>query len=103
REAIRASEQIRNYGKAVELCRAALERYPDDSGLVFTLAHALLLLKQPASALVEFDRLLARSPDDVRAWCLRGDALYALARYDEVLVNEDRVLSLDPDHDHSYV
>lgn len=103
REAIRASEQIRNYGKAVELCRAALERYPDDSGLVFTLAHALLRLKQPASALVEFDRLLARSPDDVRAWCLRGDALYALARYDEVLVNEDRVLSLDPDHDHSYV
>lgn len=53
---------------------------------------------RPEAALEEFDRVLAREPDNTEALRGRGLALCALDRYEEALDSFQRLLALDPDN-----
>jgi tetratricopeptide (TPR) repeat protein len=55
-----------------------------------------------AEALACFDKALALTPDNAKAWASRAATLQAMQRFDEALVSADRALALDPAHAPAY-
>lgn len=62
------------YEQAAEVAAAGLAHYPADTNLLFLSANAALTLGDTQAAIETFDQLIDESPDDYRAWRLRGVA-----------------------------
>lgn len=59
------------------------------------LAATRIKLSRPAEALAVLEQALAADPDNVDAWCHRGEALADLGRHDEALGCFDRVVRVE--------
>lgn len=66
-------------------------------------AHALLARGAYATAIVDFERVLFRQPDNVRAYTGRAHALVALGRIDEALADYTEAIKRDPHYVPAYL
>lgn len=68
-----------------------------DEGVLTELANALLDAGDPDAAIRGYEEVLARNPEDARAWFGKGRALHDLGRYDEALPCLTRARDLEPE------
>ena len=67
----------------------SLELLPERASTLINLGATKLRLSKPLEALGVLDRALACDPDDLDAWCHRGEALARLGRYEEAIASCD--------------
>ena len=75
---------------------AAAKAAPDDVGLAMTQAELAISKKDFAGALADLDRVLARRPDALLAWEMRGTANVARPDFPAARADVDHALRLDP-------
>ncbi len=74
-----------------------LAREPDHIGALINRGNALIKLKRPTEALVNYDKAVALEPDNPAAISARGLALTMMNRYEEALPLHRRALLIKPD------
>ncbi|MEQ9643618.1 MAG: tetratricopeptide repeat protein [Alphaproteobacteria bacterium] len=77
---------------------SALERAPDDAGLLIDWARILGEAGRYAEALDALDRALVAVPDDAEVWAFKAAALRHLDRVDDARAAVDKALALEPGH-----
>ncbi len=78
-----AASGARQYKAAIEIASAGLDAYPQSTGLLITRGLAYLSLKDPESAIKDFDAILALDANNAGALHWKGRALIAQRRYSE--------------------
>jgi tetratricopeptide (TPR) repeat protein len=73
-------------------------RVTDSTEANANLGIAFMARKEPAKALVHFERAAARDPDSAKARYNLGHALTTLTRYEEAYPHLARAVALDPNH-----
>lgn len=90
-----AAEKGRRY---FEIGMKKLEQNPHDAGALAELAVQAGEIGSYAEAVLLWDRLLARDPNNIEALFNKGYALIKLQKYQEALALSEKVLELAPDH-----
>jgi tetratricopeptide (TPR) repeat protein len=78
--------------EALRECRAALDAGEDPAAALEAIGSLHLMLSQPHQALDAYDRCLAVSSDNQRAWNQRGIALYLMGRHNDAEASFRRCL-----------
>lgn len=89
--------RARQFDRAVDTLRRAIEAAPDDAFMHMQLSAALLATRRPDEALVAAERAVELAPDDARVYISLGNAQGAMQRYAEAIDAYKRAAVLDPD------
>jgi lipoprotein NlpI len=81
---------------AIKLATRALEASPNDANALALRAKLYLDTKQPAKAIADFDRVIARFPQAAQYIDRRGDAYLMAGKMPEAVADFDRYVELAP-------
>jgi predicted O-linked N-acetylglucosamine transferase (SPINDLY family) len=85
-------------GEAESLCRATLERKPEDVAALTLLGIILAQSHRAGEAARLFEQAVARTPDDPAAHINHGTSLRDLGRHVSALRSYERALAIQPEH-----
>jgi len=92
----RAAATARQLDEAIKLATRALEAAPDDVAALGLRAELYMETKQPAKAIADFDRVIAKNPQAAHDIDRRGDAYLMLGKMTEAVADFDRLLAISP-------
>jgi len=95
-EQARAAATARQFDEAIKLATRALDAAPDDAEALALRAELYVETKQPAKAVADYDRLIAKHPQAAQYIDRRGDAYLVLGKMTEAIADFDRALTLTP-------
>lgn len=81
-----------NYEEAIRSYDTAIKLDPDCSDAIL---NKEIAIKGPAVIIEECNDILAKNPEDIRAWYYKGKAIYRTGIYNEALTCFEKVLDLD--------
>ena len=82
--------------KAANDCQSALRHGLERADSVLNCAVIFLKAGQPAKAVSLCERVLAREPDNTRAWVIKGGGHDSLGEYEEAIAAYSRALEINP-------
>ncbi|MGD0461964.1 MAG: tetratricopeptide repeat protein [Tepidisphaeraceae bacterium] len=83
--------------KAVEICRQALARFPDDAKIHYVLAIALTNAGRPSEAIDAYNQAVRLNPEFFEAYNNLGALLSKRGRFDEAIKTLSQAIRLRPD------
>ena len=92
-----------DYGRAVEICTAAIEETGNTETLVYVLAISLYKQSHLNEAIDQFDLLLSLYPHHLAGNNEKGSVLAELKRYDEALSSIENALRMNPKYAEAYL
>ena len=92
-----------DYGRAVEICTAAIEETGNTETLVYVLAVSLYKQSHLKEAVDQFDLLLSLSPHHLAGNNEKGSVLAELKRYNEALSYIENALRMNPRYAEAYL
>lgn len=95
-EQARAAATAGQFDEAIRLATRALETTPHDADALALRAELYLKTKQPAKAIVDFDRVIGQHPQAAQYIDSRGDAYLMLGKMTEAIADFDGFLTLAP-------
>ena len=93
----RAAASAGQFDEAIKLATRAVDAVPDDVHALVLRAELYMRTKQPAKAIADYDRVIAKSPKAAQYIDTRGDAYLMLGKMTEAIDDFDRFLTLVPD------
>jgi Flp pilus assembly protein TadD len=93
-----AAEQLkaRQPQKAVEICRLALARFPDDAKIYYVLALALTDAQRPGDAIDAYNQAIRLNPEFFEAYNNLGTLLSKRGRFDDAIRTLSEAIRMRP-------
>ena len=87
---------IKNTTKKIEVIRKGLEKYPDNEGLVREELSYLLTTGQIDEALNNFDKAIAKDPEDATLYYNRGLIYDQMGEFEKAEADYKKAVEVDP-------
>ena len=94
--------EIGDIATAIDVGREGSLKYPEHSGIQYSLTYALYGGNRFVEALATIDKAIAIDAERTAYPRIRADILLALERFEEAIQEAQAVLDVDPEHWHSF-